>query len=164
MSGDWEKRKFDPRSPVQRPQSPLPYFIAAAAAAILVWTAQQYWPAISRLNANLQEARGHGGIPSPQGETQPVTSDVRTVFSADDYPLSAAENGEQGTVQAKLSIDAEGRVSGCSIVRSSGHRSLDDATCSILSRRAVFPPARDSSGRAVSSTMTTPPVVWRLEG
>ena len=164
MLGNWEKRQFDPRSPVQQPRSSLRYFIAGGAVAILLWFAQQYWPQIANSEANLQEARGHSGGLSPQEDAQRRTGDVRTVFSADDYPVSAAQNGEEGTVQAKLTIDDEGRVSGCSIVRSSGHRSLDDATCSILSRRARFRPTRDSYGRAIPSTMTTPPVVWRLEG
>jgi protein TonB len=55
-------------------------------------------------------------------------------------------------------------VSGCEIIRSSGHKSLDDATCSILQRRARFTPARAADGQPIASTVVSPPIVWRLEG
>lgn len=97
--------------------------------------------------------------------TEPVSrrGDVRSVFSSDDYPASAQAAGEQGMVQARLSVDQRGRVSDCAIVRSSGSTSLDSATCSILSRRAQFSPARATDGSAVASTYVTPPIVWKLE-
>jgi protein TonB len=95
---------------------------------------------------------------------QDAKADVRTIFSSDDYPADAQRNGEEGTVQAELSIDARGRVRGCRVIRSSGHASLDSATCSILQRRARFKPAQDVNGDAVASSVVTPLVVWRLEG
>ena len=53
---------------------------------------------------------------------------------------------------------------GCNIIQSSGNGALDSATCNILRRRAKFVPARDSNGNATSDTITTPSIVWRLEG
>jgi protein TonB len=55
-------------------------------------------------------------------------------------------------------------VQSCNVVQSSGNGALDSATCNIIRRRAKFTPARDSNGQAVSDTVQSPPIVWRLEG
>jgi protein TonB len=105
--------------------------------------------------------------PPPPRKVQSATSargDLRTLFSADDYPASAQAAGAEGTAQATLTIGADGRVVGCSLMRSTGNGALDSATCNILRRRAKFTPARDSNGNATTDTVTTPPIVWRLEG
>ena len=105
--------------------------------------------------------------PPPPRKTvsaQSAKGDLRTLFSADDYPAAAQSAEAQGTVQASLTIGTDGRVVSCNITRSSGNSSLDSATCNILRRRAKFTPARDSNGQATTDTITTPPIVWRLEG
>jgi periplasmic protein TonB len=104
--------------------------------------------------------------PAPR-KVQSATSakgDLRTLFSADDYPAAAQSAGAEGTAQAELSISPTGQVVGCNLIRSTGNSSLDSATCNILRRRAKFSPAKDSNGNATSDTITTPPIVWRLEG
>ena len=103
--------------------------------------------------------------PPPPRKTQSATSargDLRTLFSADDYPAAAQSAGAEGTAVAQLSIGADGRVTGCTLTRSTGNGSLDSATCSILRRRAKFVPARDSNGNPTSDTVTTPPIRWVL--
>ena len=95
---------------------------------------------------------------------QSAKGDLRTLFSADDYPASAQSSGAEGTTRASLTIGPDGRVTSCNIVQSSGNSSLDSTTCNILRRRAKFTPARDSNGNATSDTITTPSIVWRLEG
>ena len=105
--------------------------------------------------------------PAPPRKVQSATSakgDLRTLFSADDYPASAQSSGAEGTTRASLTIGPDGRVTGCNIIQSSGNGALDSATCNILRRRAKFVPARDSNGNATSDTITTPSIVWRLEG
>jgi protein TonB len=105
--------------------------------------------------------------PAPVHKVQSAQSakgDLRTLFSADDYPAAASASGAEGTVQASLSVGPDGRVTGCNITRSSGNSSLDSTTCSILRRRAKFTPARDSNGQPTSDTIPTPPITWRLEG
>jgi periplasmic protein TonB len=146
---------------VEEPRrSILPYFALAVMAAVGFWTIQQ----------SLQDSTPADRKPTSKAQqpkelsAEPASGDLRTIFNAGDYPVDAQRNGQGGTVQAELSIDTQGRVSGCTIVHSSGHSSLDDATCDILRRRARFTPARDVNGATISSTMTTPPVVWRLEG
>lgn len=105
--------------------------------------------------------------PPPPRKTQSAQSakgDLRTLFSADDYPASAQSAGAEGTAQASLTIGPDGRVTGCNLIRSTGNGALDSATCNILRRRAKFTPARDSNGNPTSDTITTPPITWRLEG
>ncbi len=74
------------------------------------------------------------------------------LFSNDDYPASALRNEEPGTTAVRLTIGPDGRVSDCSITSSSGSSSLDNATCSILRRRARFTPAKDQAGNPISDT------------
>jgi protein TonB len=105
--------------------------------------------------------------PPPARKVQSAQSakgDLRTLFSADDYPASAQAAGAEGTAQAQLTIGPDGRVEGCNITRSSGNSALDSATCNIIRRRAKFIPAKDSNGQATTDTITTPPITWRLEG
>ena len=105
--------------------------------------------------------------PPPPHKTvsaQSAKGDLRSLFSADDYPAAAQSAGAEGTAQASLTVGPDGRVIGCNLIRSSGNSSLDSATCNILRRRAKFTPARDSNGNPTTDTVTTPPIVWRLEG
>jgi len=95
---------------------------------------------------------------------QSAKGDLRTLFSADDYPAAAQSAGAEGTAQAELTIGPDGRVVGCNLVRSTGNGALDSQTCNILRRRAKFTPARDSNGNPTTDTVQTPPIVWRLEG
>jgi protein TonB len=81
-----------------------------------------------------------------------------------DYPESARAAGAEGTAVAQLSIGADGRVTGCSIVRSTGNSALDSATCNIIRRRARFTPARDSNGNPTTDTYTSPAITWQLAG
>jgi protein TonB len=105
--------------------------------------------------------------PPPPRKVQSAQSakgDLRSLFSADDYPAAAQSAGAEGTVQATLTIGPDGRIAACNVTRSSGNSSLDSATCNILRRRAKYVPARDSNGQPTTDTVSTPPIVWRLEG
>ena len=92
--------------------------------------------------------------PPPQVVTkaQSATGALQGLISGDDYPSSALNNEEQGLVVARLSIGADGRVTGCSVSSSSGSRALDTATCRILRSRARFTPARLSNGQPTTDT------------
>ena len=62
---------------------------------------------------------------------------------------------EQGTVAFALGVGPDGRVKRCTIVQSSGHESLDRATCAIMQTRARFVPALDDAGRPTSDTVSS---------
>ena len=90
--------------------------------------------------------------------------DLRSLFSTDDYPESARDAGATGTARARLEIGPTGRVTSCTITKSTGNSALDRATCSVLQRRAKFTPAKDQNGNPTNDTVETPPFTWRLEG
>lgn len=66
-----------------------------------------------------------------------------------DYPRAAWKARIEGTVLARLSVGADGRVTGCAVMRSSGSAELDAATCDLIRARFRYEPARDASGRPV---------------
>lgn len=79
----------------------------------------------------------------------------------DDYPASAIRAEAQGTTGIRLSVGADGRVSGCAVSRSSGNAALDSTACSLAQRRFRFTPAQDTNGTAVAGTVTRS-IQWRL--
>src|SRR5690349_19703223 len=99
----------------------------------------------------------------PPSHSQHDSQTAPMVFSSRDYPKEAFQNRLHGEVRAKLRISKEGRVSACHIVKSSGLKRLDNATCKILIERSRFMPARDRFGRPTEDTFLTPPIVWRIE-
>ncbi len=81
--------------------------------------------------------------------------------SPDDYPMRDLREGHTGMVGFRLAISADGRVTGCTVTRSSGWPGLDDATCRLVSARAKFAPATDSTGAATAGSYATN-VRWQI--
>ena len=77
-----------------------------------------------------------------------------SLFTADDYPLSAFQNGATGATEVKLRISDSGRVQACGIARSSGNAALDATTCRVVRARGRFQPAVDTVGRPMASDFT----------
>lgn len=67
----------------------------------------------------------------------------------DDYPMEAVRGEQHGTVVFRLDIAANGRVSNCTVIASSGSPILDATTCRLMTERPRFTPARNTKGRAV---------------
>lgn len=86
---------------------------------------------------------------------------LHTYLTNADYPSEAIRNGEQGTVEFRLTVDLNGRVSDCAIQASSGSAVLDATSCRIMTERARFNPARDENGKPVSGPFESR-VSWRL--
>ncbi|KTT68945.1 energy transducer TonB [Sphingomonas endophytica] len=82
-------------------------------------------------------------------------------ITTEDYPASALRAGEQGVVGIALRVGSDGRAESCAVTTSSGHPSLDQATCRLYMRRAKFTPARDDSGAEVAATFNDR-VRWQL--
>ncbi|MEH3100541.1 energy transducer TonB [Sphingomonas adhaesiva] len=109
------------------------------------------------------------GTPQPQPSVTPASraSGVRvrgeraSWITNDDYPPSAIRAEEQGTVAITVAVDADGRVSTCSVTQSSGSAALDQATCRLYAKRARFDAARDDGGARVASTYSDR-VRWQL--
>lgn len=82
-----------------------------------------------------------------------ATGDLQRLFRPDDYPVAALARREQGSVTVRLTVGVMGRVGACDVTSSSGSRALDNVSCQILQSRAVFSPARDSSGNPTTDTV-----------
>jgi protein TonB len=87
---------------------------------------------------------------------------LHRLLSSDDYPAAALRSGESGNTDFRLTIGRDGRVSACTITGSSGSSSLDSSTCRLMTRRAVFDPARDRRGRARAGRFDGR-ITWRIQ-
>jgi len=76
-----------------------------------------------------------GNSPAEQAVPQPI-ADPRSVFKADDYPVEALRNNEEGRITTSLDVDASGRPTRCNVITSSGSAAIDATTCSIFLPRA----------------------------
>jgi protein TonB len=79
----------------------------------------------------------------------------------EDYPQAAIRAEASGTTVIRLAVGANGRVSGCTVSRSSGNSSLDSTACSLATRRFRFTPAQDENGNAVAGTVSRS-IRWEL--
>lgn len=62
------------------------------------------------------------------------------------YPIRAQREGRAGSAAFLISVNAQGRVFDCQIIKTSGHDDLDKATCKAVSRYARFIPAKNYNG------------------
>lgn len=84
---------------------------------------------------------------------------LQSLISVDDYPPAAQRETRGGTTRVLLDVGPMGRVTACRVLASSGTAALDSATCRILSSRARFTPAIDSTGAAATAPFETE-VTW----
>jgi protein TonB len=82
----------------------------------------------------------------------PKVGNLAMLFSSNDYPKEARKKKQQGAVRFRLDVSAEGRVSACTILASSGSAILDETTCRLVQQRARFIPARDREGRPTTDS------------
>ena len=94
--------------------------------------------------------------PEPRG-------DAGRWFSQRDYPSRALREEREGVTRVSLNVGTNGRVTNCSITRSSGHSDLDEATCNVLRRRGRFEPATNAQGQEVAGTYNNFEFQWRIE-
>ena len=152
------RQRFHPQSPVQLDRrSAIPFVFLAILLIFMVWKLRDTW-----IDALATPAGQHDAASDTlAGKRVNARGNLAGLFSADDYPADALRKEEQGRTTVRLAIDSGGRVSNCTVVSSSGSSSLDRATCSILSRRAHFTPARDSNGNRIEDSYTQT-IVWEL--
>jgi len=81
--------------------------------------------------------------------------------TTNDYPTTGLRGEHEGSTRYRLSVDAAGKATGCSVTASSGFADLDSATCATLMRRARFTPASDETGARVAGSYSGT-VTWRL--
>ncbi len=103
------------------------------------------------------QAQSVPGLATP---LKPLSSPASWVMP-DDYPAEAMRDEHEGKVGVRLEIDSTGLPVGCSIISSSGFEELDRRTCSILTNRARFSPARDPKGKPIAASYSTR-MTWSL--
>jgi protein TonB len=86
----------------------------------------------------------------PGTRAQPI---ARTfTVTEDDYPDASKRAGEEGVTGIRVTIGTDGRVTACSVVKSSGFSRLDERACQIAQRRWRFKPATEN-GQPVEETV-----------
>lgn len=81
--------------------------------------------------------------------------------NSNDYPARALREEKEGVTRFTVQVDANGRVSNCSVTGSSGTPELDSTTCSLISRRGRFNPATDGEGKPTSGSWSSS-VRWEI--
>ena len=82
-------------------------------------------------------AKSMTAAPSPNLAEAPRLINGNSLLWASDYPVGSMSRGEEGVAEFQLTIKNE-RPASCNIISSSGYRELDDATCRLVTERAVF--------------------------
>lgn len=97
---------------------------------------------------------GGSGTGSGAGLAAGVRRERGAIVNAD-YPAAARKARASGTVHVRISVGANGDVTGCSVTRSSGNEALDATTCRLIERRFRYRPATDAQGRPIAGVETT---------
>ncbi|QZH75120.1 MAG: TonB family protein [Erythrobacter sp.] len=103
--------------------------------------------------------------PAPTPAFTPVAArpanNMQSWITTDDYSRSNLTREREGTARYRLVVGSNGRVDACEITSSTGHASLDTATCRLIERRARFDPATNNRGERVVGTYTGS-VTWQI--
>jgi TonB family protein len=122
--------------------------------------------AFATVQSCLNELRSNGSNPAAGFTSLAATSvkpkgDISRWVSIEDYPGNAKREGREGTAGFRLAVGSDGKVFGCTITTTSGHSDLDAATCTSMTKRARFDPAKDAGGNAVAGSYQSR-VCWKL--
>jgi len=104
---------------------------------------------------------GSGGAGEGEGDDggtdlEQIAGEIRS----SDYPPQALQQRISGRVQFRFTVGPSGRVTDCSITRSSGSAELDSTTCRIVMERFRYRPSTDSRGRPIADEVDGEHV-WR---
>lgn len=119
------------------------------------------WAAVSTCNANLLKDWGIDQASLARVATPAEAISRGNWITQEDYPRAAITNGQVGTTAMAWMIGADGKVTQCHIVVSSGTPALDNAACGAIMKRSRYLPARDAAGNPVPD-MQSRRVVWLL--
>lgn len=75
-----------------------------------------------------------------------------------EYRRFAATGIASGSVAIAVRVNADGSVSNCRVVRSSGNSAADALMCQLFVQYVRFSPARDPAGRAIAQDVTWVPI------
>jgi TonB family protein len=109
----------------------------------------------------LERGQADPGSGKPAATHAAPLEPAAPLLTAQDYPADAARQEATGTAIARVTVSAQGKVSGCDVTRTSGYESLDIRTCYLLALRARFTPAKDADG-APTQDIISRAIEWRL--
>jgi periplasmic protein TonB len=78
------------------------------------------------------------------------------------YPARALREDREGRVGIRVEINADGRVTDCTVTSSSGTPELDQAACDGMRRYARYSPALDDAGNPTTGSASTA-IVYRID-
>jgi TonB family protein len=104
-----------------------------------------------------------GGWAAEAGNSTRPTLLPGMFINGDDYPDPERMAERKGTTRFDLAVDAGGTPIGCTIIKTSGSRVLDEKACALWRKRAKFAPARDAQGQAIPGVYRGDSV-WMLSG
>lgn len=99
------------------------------------------------------DGSGSGGAGNGDGSGAPLRQ-IAGEITGNDYPRRAYEAGIGGTLFVRYIVGVRGRVTDCTVTRSSGNAELDAATCRLITERFRFKPRRNAAGKPVPSVIT----------
>ena len=79
---------------------------------------------------------------------------IRGRLVVGDFPDGLIGPGEQATVGVRYTVETDGRVSGCTITRSSGFSAVDTMACRLITARFRYRPAANRAGQPVRSVIS----------
>jgi len=92
---------------------------------------------------------GAGGTGYGAGDGGTDLEQIAGDITPRDYPRRLAKAGIGGTVRMRCTVGVNGRVTRCTVTRSSGVPELDALTPRLIEQRFVYRPATDRNGRPV---------------
>lgn len=109
----------------------------------------------------LAAALGAGAAPACDDIVTRAKANLADLITDRDYPAAARAARQQGVVHFTLDVAPSGRVTGCTVTRSSGSAALDGTTCRVMRARALFTPAYDAGGNAIPDKVAAR-IGWKL--
>ncbi|HUQ13468.1 MAG TPA: energy transducer TonB [Novosphingobium sp.] len=99
---------------------------------------------------NYGSGLGGGGAGGDGGGLSLGPRRIRGRLAYGDLPDDIRDRMEEVRLETDAIIQADGHVTDCRVVRSSGYRSVDAMTCDLLERRYFYRAAQDARGTPVS--------------
>ena len=102
--------------------------------------------------ADLRQVFNVGDAAAAQSRlTDASAGNLQRLIRSDDYPVHAAEAGQQGSVRLAVLVDERGRVADCTVIETSEVAVLDARACAIVKERARFQPVTGPDGRPMKA-------------
>lgn len=140
--------------------------LAAGSAVALLFVGVALAQSVEKESRVVQQVQTPGSSPPPVRTSPPMTvllrigknlpaepvSDPARWVGTVDYPANALREEREGTTAFKVVVIPQGRVIECAVTASSGSPDLDEATCRLVTQRAIFHPALDAKGKPTTGT------------